>query len=278
MQTRSSQIRWHRLALAATTLVLTACVPNPGTPGTPPSPGPTQYGVPSPGPSASPSPSPTATPTPAPKRYFNDFERETLGTESSDFIDITREGVDVPWIYPGNWTISRDEAGNKVFYHDEIRTQPNVSFRRYKGTALGAENGKMPGKYYSEVLMRPIRSPNNYSPTGDQGVQFYYLNYNTYLEVIVKPTELEIWEANQAAPQTTKGWKRLWSTPLKTEGGDKRRIGALVDVAAKEFTAYLDGKPLKTVTSELLKPQPAYVTLRAIGNVVNFDEVLIEER
>lgn len=272
MQTSSLQ----RYALAAASLWLTACVPN--VPGAPPSPGPTQYGVP--GPSASPavSPSPTPTPTPAPKRYFNDFEQVPEGEEPADFADVTEEGVNVPWVYSGNWAVSRDESGNKVFLHDDVRTQPAVSFRRYKGTALGTANGQVPDKYYSEVLMRPIRSPNNYSPTGDQGVQFYYVDYNTYLEVIIKPGEIEIWEANQAAPQTTKGWKRLWSAPLKTNGGDKRRIGALVDVQAKQFTAYLDGKPLKTVESELLKPQPAYVALRGIGNVVNFDELLIEPR
>lgn len=275
MQTRSPHVRWHRYALAASTLWLSACVSTPVAPGAP---APSPPASSAPGPTASPLSAPSPTPTPAPKRYFTDFEKDALGSEPAEFIDVTAEGVDVPWVYSGNWSISRDETGNKVFLHDDIRTQPAVSFRRYRGAALGTENGQLPEKYYAEVLMRPIRSPNNYSPTGDQGVQFYYLSYNTYLEVIIKPNEIEIWEANQSAPQTTKGWKRLWSAPLKTEGGDKRRIGALVDVAARQFTAYLDGKPLKTVESELLKPQPAYLALRGIGNVVNFDEVLIEER
>ncbi|MOA15855.1 hypothetical protein D3C78_1360380 [compost metagenome] len=165
-----------------------------------------------------------------------------------------------------------------MLLHDDIRKQPAVSFLRYRGTALGTPNGQVPDVYYTEVAMRPIESPHNYTPTGDQGVQFYYTAYDTYLEVVIKPTHIEVWEADKAEPKTTKGWKRLWGQALTTKGGEVRKVGALVDVKAGTFTAYLDGKALTTVKSGLLKPQPAWVVLRGIGNVVSFDDLLIEKR
>jgi len=96
--------------------------------------------------------------------------------------------------------------------------------------------------------------------------------------VIVKPDQIEIWECNGGVPNSSKGWKRIWGKALVTAGGDVRKIGALVDTKAGTFTAYLDGKPLHTAPSTLLKPQPAWLALRGIGNVVSFDNLLIEAR
>jgi hypothetical protein len=206
------------------------------------------------------------------------FEDLAVGSVPADFVDVTTEETTPSWVYPGHWAVAADEHGNKVFMHDDVRQQPAVSFQRYRGTALGKPNGQLPEVYYAEVAMRPIRSPYNYAPTGDQGVQFFYLKYDTYLEVVIKPTSIEIWEANGAVPRSTQGWKRLWGQSLATAAGDVRRIGALVDMKAGTFTAYLDGKPLQTVKSDLLTPRPAYLALRGIGNVVSFDDMTIEER
>jgi hypothetical protein len=271
---RSFPYRRNGFGLLGAALLLSACTqsPLPTQPTVSPEPSGSVLDVSSPRPSASPSP------TPAAKRYFTDFESATLGSVPADFVDVTTEETVPAWVYKGNWAVTADEAGNKVLMHDDVRQQPAVSFQRYRGTALGSANGRVPDLYYTEVAMRPIRSPHNYTPTGDQGVQFYYLKYDTYLEVVVKPTFIEIWEANNAEPKTTKGWKRLWGQALNTKGGDVRKIGALVDVKAGTFTAYLDGKPLSTVKSDILKPQAAYVALRGIGNVVSFDDFLIEAR
>jgi hypothetical protein len=259
MDQRSFPYRRNGFGLLGAALLLSACAQSPL---------PTQPTV-SPEPAGSvldvSSPRPSASPTPAAKRYFTDFESAALGGVPADFIDVTAEETVPAWVYKGNWAVSADEAGNKVLLHDDVRQQPAVSFQRYRGTALGTANGRVPDVYYTEVAMRPIRSPYNYTPTGDQGVQFFYLKYDTYLEVVVKPTAIEIWEANAAEPKTTKG-------------GDVRKNGALVDLKAGTFTAYLDGKPLNTVKSDLLKPQAAYVALRGIGNVVSFDDFLIEAR
>ncbi|HEY9722616.1 MAG TPA: hypothetical protein V6D47_11410 [Oscillatoriaceae cyanobacterium] len=251
---------------------------------TPPDAPVTRAPTPSPGlapmvlPTATDMPSPTSSPSPTTGRYIQDFEALSVGAKPADFVDVASETSVPSWVYQGNWHVATDETGNHVLLHDAARQQPALSFYRYRGDALGLPNGQMPPVYYAEAVMRPISSPNNYPPTGDQGVQFYYLSVDTYLEVVIKPTQLEIWQAEGAAPKSTQGWTRLWAEDLTTNGGDRRRIGALVNVPAGTFTAYLDGKPLHTVKSDLLKPQPSWITLRAIGNVVSFDNLLIEKR
>jgi hypothetical protein len=232
--------------------------------------------LPSPSPTATPTPAPT--PTPSPARLKTGFEDVPAGQVPPDFVDVASEKTVPAWVYPGNWKVATDERNNKVFLHDDVREQPAVSFMRYKGAALGKPNGQLPEVYYAEVAMRPLRSPNNYPPTGDQGVQFYYLDYNRYVEVVVKPDQIEIWECNGGEPKTTKGWKRLWGQSLTTKAGDVRRVGALVDAPNGAFSAYLDGQPLQTIHSDLIKPQAAWLALRGIGNTVSFDDLLVEPR
>jgi hypothetical protein len=225
-----------------------------------------------------PSPVPTATPTPAPIKLQIDFEDQAVGSAPTDFVDVATEAQVPAWVYQGNWKVSADEKGNHVLLHDDIRPQPNVSFMRYRGSVPGKPDGVLPDTYFAQVDMRPIKSPDNYPPTGDQGVQFYYLGYNQYLEVVVKPDVLEIWECNGGEPKTTRGWRRLWNQALSTNAGDIRRIGALVDKRAGTFTAYLDGQPQTTVQSILIGVKPSWLTLRGIGNVVSFDNLIIEPR
>ena len=262
------------LGLLGAALILSACQQSP----VPTQPGPVTSSPAQSQVNPTPTPPPVASPTPVPGRFFTDFEADAVGTVPADWVDVTTEETTPSWVYAGNWAVASDERGNRVLLHDDVRQQPAVSFVRYRGAALGTPNGQVPNVYYTEVAMRPIKSPHNYTPTGDQGVQFFYLKHDTYLEVVIKPTHIEVWEADAAEPKTTKGWKRLWGQAMTTKGGDLRKIGALVDLNAGTFTAYLDGKALTTVKSDLLKPRPAWVALRGIGNVVSFDEVLIEKR
>jgi hypothetical protein len=227
---------------------------------------------------SSPAPSPAATKSPLPGLYINDFSAVPVDKAPLDFVDVTQDGPTPDWVYRGDWHGAQDELGQPVLLQDQIRPETGVSFLRYTGDALGLPGGKMPPSYYAEVVVRPLESPFNYPPTGDQGTPFYYLSPTTYLEVVIKPTLLEIWEANGAAPHTTQGWHRLWYEELQTNAGDKRRVGALIDVPTGTFTAYLDGKAQGQVQSALLKPQEAYVALRAIGNKVSFSNFRIEAR
>lgn len=219
---------------------------------------------------------PAPTVTPPPPMLLETFEDVPLGEVAAGWVDVATETTVPAWVYPGNWRVVADDAGNRVFLHDDVREQPAVSFQRYRGEALGSADGLLPTRYHAEVAMRPIRSPHNYPPTGDQAVQFYYLGTGRYVEVVIKPDQLEIWEADGAEPRTSKGWKRLYNKALATSGGDLRRIGARVDVEAGTFEAWLDGERLTSVKSALIKPQPAWITLRGIGNVVSFDDVRVE--
>ena len=230
--------------------------------------------------SADPAPALAGLPAPSvapkPPGLLERFEEAALGDVPRDWVDVATEGPVPAWVYAGNWRVVEEAGGNRVFLHDDVREQPAVSFQRYRGDAFGTSNGELPKRYYSEVAMRPIRSPHNYPPTGDQAVQFYYLGTGQYLEIVIKPDQFEIWEADGAEPKTAKGWKRLYNKSLMTKGGDLRRIGALVDVDAGTFEAWLDGEKLTSVRSALIKPQPAWLTLRGIGNVVSFDDVKVE--
>lgn len=218
-------------------------------------------------------PSPVA--TPRPKLLWETFEEAKLGEAPADWVDVATETTVPAWVYAGNWRVVTDDGGNRVFLHDDVREQPAVSFQRYRGDAFGTEDGRLPARYEAEVAMRPIRSPHNYPPTGDQAVQFYYLATGRYLEIVIKPDMFEIWEADGAEPKTTKGWKRLYNKSLQTKAGDLRRIGARVDAEKGTFEALLDGEHMTTVSSALIKPQPAWITLRGIGNVVSFDDVRV---
>lgn len=220
---------------------------------------------------------PSSTPTPEP-RLRADFEAVPLGSQPDDWVDVATEKTVPAWVYAGNWRVVEAEGGNRAFLHDDVRVQPAVSFQRYRGTALGTKDGLLPAKYWTELDMKPIRSPHNYPPTGDQGVQLYYADYNRYVEIVLKPDQIEVWEADNAEPRTTKGWKRLWNRQTTNPVGTARRVGALVDTVAGTFETWIDGEKMSTVKSAVIKPQPAWLALRGIGNVVSFDNVVIEPR
>lgn len=215
-----------------------------------------------------------ATPEPPPKRVALDFE--ALEADAVDLVDPSTEGEVPAWVYPGNWRVVEEEGGNHVLLHDDMREKPGVSFRVYRGKALGTPDGALPAAYDAAVTMHLRGSKYNYPPTGDQGVQFFYQGPGTYLEVVVKPNLVEIWQADHAEPKSMAGWQRLWHQPMNTVEGDRRRIGARVDRRAGTFTATLDGKDLATVSSTLLAgDRPAWVALRGIGNVVSFDDLAV---
>jgi hypothetical protein len=191
----------------------------------------------------------------------------------ADWVDVSTEHSVPPWVYRGSWGVEPDETGNAVLMHRDIRQQPAVSFLRYRGSAWHTTNGEVPLRYRAEMTMRSLESPHNYPPTGDQGVQFFYRSPSDYLEVIIKPWAIEVWEARGGVPQNGAGWYKLWERPLQTGAGDKRRIGAIVDREQLTMTALLDGEELATVRSESLREGPAWLALRGIGNVVSFDDI-----
>jgi hypothetical protein len=230
-------------------------------------------------PTPTPTPTPTATPTPAPSttsgRYVNNFEGVALGAEPSDFIDPRDEGYSYEWLVDAPWRIA-SHNGSKQFMHDGLSNYANLSFRRYKGNAFGA-NGVMPTRYFTEVEVTPIKSY-TYNPTGDQGTQQYYLNPTNYVELVIKPNLFEAWVANNAQPFTGAGWQRLYYQNLNTAGGQTRKIGTEIDTEAHTMKIYLDGAYVATITTSKLDNRAHYFALRGTGNIVTHDNLVIESR
>jgi hypothetical protein len=233
-------------------------------------------------PAATPTPTPSATPTPEPSapttgsgRYVNTFESVALGAEPSDFIDPRHEGYSYSWLVDAPWRITTHN-GSKQYMHDGLSNTANLSFRRYKGAAFGA-NGALPTRYFSEVTVTPIKSY-TYNPTGDQGTQFYYLDPTNYVELLIKPNLFEAWTANNAQPFTGAGWQRNYYENLNTAAGQTRKLGVEIDTVAHTMKIYLDGQYKTTVTINKLDTRTHYFALRGTGNIVTHDDVVIESR
>jgi hypothetical protein len=244
-------------------------------------------GAANPASSGSPSPAPTATPTPTPSAsstatpaatgsLFNTFEAYAAESDPSDFSNPIDEGYSYSWLADAKWRVTTVN-GSKQLMHDGLSNTANLSFRRYKGTALGTSNGVLPTKYFTEVEVTPIKSY-TYQPTGDQGTQFYYLDPTNYVEIVIKPNYYEVWVANDAQPFTSKGWQRIWWTDLATQANQTRRIGADVDTMAHTAKIYLDGVLKTTVTTDKLGAQAHYFAMRGTGNIVAHDNLRIEPR
>lgn len=237
---------------------------------------PASSGSPSPAPTAAPTAAPTSTPTSTTGSLFNTFESYASESDPSDFSNPIDEGYSYSWLANATWRVTTVN-GSKQYMHDGLSNTANLSFRRYKGNALGTSNGVLPLKYFSEVEVTPIKSY-TYQPTGDQGTQFYYLNPTNYVEIVIKPSYYEVWVANDAQPFTSTGWQRIWYTNLNTQANQTRKIAAEVDTTTHSAKIYLDGQLMTTVTTDKLSTQTHYFALRGTGNIVAHDNLRIEPR
>lgn len=258
--------------LALATGVLAACSAPPGSPGG--------------GGGAGPKPDSSADPqaTLAPGVLRLDFEAEPEGRLPPDWIGVRAEmraknQTPPSWLYDGTWEVARVGLGaiqGKVLRQTQKQPEPWVSLIRYRGARFGPD-GRLPMRYRFEVTQQPVASPYNMPPTGDQGVQPYYLDVDHYLEVVNTPRELLVWYCDGAQPMSPRGWKRLYGRALATGPGDARRVGGIVDVREKRFTLLYDGKPEVTLDVPDMDPaRPHFMALRSMGNEVNFDEVEVE--
>jgi hypothetical protein len=214
-----------------------------------------------------------------------DFEKAALGTLPAEWVGVRAEmvaqGKTPPaWLYDGTWevaSVNRPPLQGKVLRQTQKMPEPWVSFVRYRGTQFGP-NGQLPMRYRFEVSQQPIASPYNLPPTGDQGVQPYYLDADHYLEVVNTPRELQVWYCDGGQPMNGRGWKRLFNRSMATQPGDVRRVGGIVDVANKSFVLMVNGKVEATMQVPDLDPsRPHFMALRSIGNEVNFDDVEVEK-
>ncbi len=246
-------------------------------------PTPVPTGTPTPGATPTPAvtPTPGATPTPTTSlppagTYGNTFEALALGAAPSEYIDPRDEGYSYSWMPRVAWSIV-SYNGSRQYEHNAFASTSLLSFRRYRGTALGTPNGQLPARYFAQVDVTPIRS-GSYSPTGDQGTQFYYLDPTHYLELLIKPTLFEVWVANGAEPFTSRNWQRIHYTTTTTSAGQRRRLSAEIDANAHTMRCYLDGQLRATVSHPMLNTQTHFFALRGAGNVVVHDNVTIQPR
>jgi hypothetical protein len=203
-----------------------------------------------------------------------DFEALALGSSPPDFIDPNDEGYSFPWMPRVTWKIVSLNA-SKQFEHDGLSSQGNLSFRRYKGTALGTANGALPDRYLAELDVTPIDSV-NYAPTGDQGTQVYYLDPTHYVEVLIKPTMFEVWQCDGGVPFTSTGWTRLYFSDATTAANQTRHLGAEIDCTTHTLKAFFEGQLMTTLTIPMLTTQPHFLALRGTGNVVAHDNVHVK--
>ncbi|MEB3285292.1 MAG: discoidin domain-containing protein [Candidatus Sericytochromatia bacterium] len=236
---------------------------------------PTTTPSPSPLPSSTPSPAPTNTPVPS-GNWVRNFASDGLGSDPSDFIDPLDEGYVYPWMPRVSWQVM-NVNGSRQYVHDGLANMAFLSFRRWRGSALGRSDGRLPDRYFTELNVTPLRSY-TYAPTGDQGTQVYYLDPLNYLEVLIKPQYFEVWSATNAAPFQSRGWSRLFWEPLQTVAGQTRRLGADVDAARGQMRVFVDGVERATVTSPVLTTRPHWYALRGAGNIVAHDNIRIESR
>lgn len=236
------------------------------------------------GPQASATPSPTPPPQALYRQDFDQLSPGALGADAP-FVDVREELVsrgETPptWLYSGGWEIADVDTAQlkgRVLRQTKVQERPPIALLRYRGRFYGRENGEMPARYRMEVTQQPIRSPYNLPPTGDQGIQPYYLDANHYVEVVTTPAQLQLWVCDGGAPDSASGWTKIWSEKLGTKPGDLRRVGAIVDIPKRKFTLLYDGQSKAEATVELIDPdRKAYVALRAIGNEVNFDDFELE--
>jgi hypothetical protein len=223
--------------------------------------------------------------TPPSRLLRLDFEGDALGSLPADWIGVRAEmqarGETLPaWLYDGTWEVARVDRPplqGQVLRQTQTRPEPWVSLVRYRGGFFGPD-GKLPMHYRFEVTQQPVSSPYNLPPTGDQGVQPYYLDADHYLEVVNTPGELRVWVCDGGQPMSARGWKMLFTRSLPTRPGDARRVGGIVDVARRTFVLYYDGKPLTTLQVPDIDPtRPHFMALRSLGNEVNFDDLEVEK-
>lgn len=219
--------------------------------------------------------------------YRQDFEQMPVGSLGSEapFVDVRDELVargETPpsWLFSGSWEIADVDTAqlkSRVLRQTKVQERPPITLLRYRGTFYGQDDGAMPAHYRMQVTQQPIRSPYNLPPTGDQGVQPYYLDANHYVEVVTTPSQLQLWVCDGGVPDSSTGWTKVWAQDLGTKAGDVRRVGAEVDVATRKFKLLYDGQPMAEATLDLIDPSRThYVSLRAIGNEVNFDDFELE--
>lgn len=216
---------------------------------------------------------------PAGRVYRSDWSRLSAGSEPPEFVDVRQDGHRWPWLYGGDWQISRGAWGVVYEVPKALRTPPEpLTFRRYRGDVFGAD-GVLPRRFRLEAEGRSLGGSTRFGGYGELALQVHYLSPTTYVEVLQTDAALVVWEARNAPPMQGSGWTELARVPHRASPGAWVRFGAEVDRDAGVITAILDGKEVARAQSELLKgPEAGRFTLRATGNREEWKRIEVQER
>lgn len=210
--------------------------------------------------------------------YRSDWSRLSAGSEPPEFVDVRSDGHAFSWLYPGGWRVA--PYGRDVVYEVPRplrRPAEPLTFRRYRGTAFGP-NGALPRRYRIEAEGRSMGGAVRFGGYGELAIQVHYQSPVTYVEVLQTDQALLMWEAVEAPPMQGQGWTQLARVAHGARIGQWVVFGAEVDRDAGTITALLDGKPVATARSSLLRgPGPGGFALRATGNREEWRWVSVRE-
>ena len=211
------------------------------------------------------------------RTYQSAWSELANGSEPSDFMDVRSDGYHYPWLYDGRWQITH--RGDETLYAVPLpntRLPEPLTFRRYNGEDFGPD-GLLPSRYRVTVQGRSLGGATRFNGYGELAVEVYYLSPVTYVEVLQTDTQLLIWQAIEAPPMQGSGWRLLAHYPHPAAIGEWVNFGAIVDTKRGRCTALLNGRPVASTFSPLLKDVPHGLTLRATGNREEWRSLTIQE-
>lgn len=210
--------------------------------------------------------------TPRDGTYESDFANVTVGRSPAEWRDALQDLDGKPsWLYPGRWYVDVAPGGmleGKLTWRQvETAPQPFFTMRRYNGPAFGTTDGALPEQYTVNARIQAGTSPFYKSPVGEVALLVYYRDPGNYVQLVMERSHIALYEATDARPLQSSGWKGYVWYPVGTEVGDTHTLGARVDAANGRVTPLIDGQVQGTVTIPALRQGGRhYVALRSIGN------------
>jgi hypothetical protein len=214
-------------------------------------------------------------------RYESDFAAVTVGRYPAEWVDVLRDLDGKPsWLYPGRWYVDMAPGGRfegtLTLRQVETAPQPYFTMRRYAGQAFGSSDGALPEQYSVTARIQAGNSPYYKSPVGEVALLLYYRDPGNYVQLVMERGHVALYEAIDARPLQSSGWKGYVWYPVITEVGDTHILGARVDAANGRVTPVIDGQAQGAVTIPSLRQGGRhYVAIRSIGNDMSVGYVRI---
>lgn len=227
---------------------------------------------------AAPDPAPTAT---APPRTWNqqgyrsDWTNIPAGQLPLDYVTAQQEGFNHPWMYEANWQIRQGGEGPILAAITTSRAFEPLSFLRYRGRAFGAD-GALPSRYRIDAEARSLGGANRYQGYGELALLAFYIDPTHYIEAVQNDEQLSLWEANDAEPNDSTGWRQLATYTRGAQIGEWVTFGVGIDLAQGRAWLISNGQPVASATSDLLRGSTGRFALRATGNRLEWRWITVQ--